>query len=235
MIDPEGATVRRARLAGLLYLIIILGAGSSEMLVRSALVVGGDPAATAANISGAWGLYRFGFAADLVAFVSDVALAGLLYLMLRAVNPTVALIALSLRLVQSAVLGANLAFPLGAAVLLGGFGATPVADPATAQGFALALLEMHKYGYNVALVFFGVHCLLLGWLFWRSGLVPRLIGGLLVAGGVGYLVDCFTSFLAPQWHPNVVPVLVAPVLGEVSICLWLLIRGVRLRTAPAAA
>src|SRR5690606_9303965 len=115
---------------GLLYLIVIACAGFSEGAVRSVLVVPGDAAATAANIRGAEMLFRVGFVTDLIAFMSDLAIALLLYLLLRSVQPTVALLAAGFRLLaHPAIAAVNLLNHWGALALVGGAGSLSPIDP----------------------------------------------------------------------------------------------------------
>lgn len=222
-------TKRTARITGLLYLIIIVAAGFAEGAVRGTLVVPGDAAATAANIRASEMLFRAGLVADLVAFVSDVAVSILLYVLLRPVNRTVALIATGFRLLaHPAIAAVNMLNHLGALVLVGGSGYLSPLDPGKLDALALLAMELHGYGYLIAGVFFGVHLALLGWLLVRSERFPRLLGVLVMAAAVGYLVESFGMFLFPA-HEGVYTALVTvtAVLGEVVLCLYLLVKGVR--------
>ena len=164
-----------SRTAGILYVVIIVMAMFGEFFVRGSLVVHGDAAATAANIIGAPALFRLGFAADLIAFCSDVGVALIFYVLLRPVNRNLALAAAFFRLVQTAILGGNLLNHLTAAASRrhGYLAAIP---PEQLHALALLSLEIHSYGYDVGLVFFGFHCLIAGYLFAISGYFPRLIG-----------------------------------------------------------
>ena len=223
------ATKRTARITGLLYLVIIIAAGFSEGAVRSALVVPGDAAATAANIQASEWLFRAGFAADLVAFLSDLAVSVLLYVLLRPVNRTAAMIAAGFRLLAHPTIAAvNLLNHFGALMLLGGAGYLSSFDPVQLEALALLAMEMHGYGYLIAGAFFGVHLALLGWLLVRSELFPQLLGILVAVAAVGYLVESFGMFLFPA-HEGLYTMLVTvtAVLGEVVLCLYLLIKGVR--------
>ncbi|MCB0544978.1 MAG: DUF4386 domain-containing protein [Saprospiraceae bacterium] len=107
--DIDHATaLRYVRIAGILYLVIIVCAGFSEGFVRAGAIVPGDAAATADNIVRSASLFRLGFASDLIAFLSDIAVAVLLYALLKPVNQTLALLTVFFRLAQSAILGINL-------------------------------------------------------------------------------------------------------------------------------
>jgi hypothetical protein len=222
-------TKRTARIAGLLYLIVIVCAGFSEGVVRSSLVVPGDAAATAANIAGSEMLFRAGFVADLVAFLSDLGITVLLYLLLRPVDRTVAMVAAALRLLaHPAIATVNLLNHFAALVLVGDAGYLGAFDPAQLEALALLAMDMHGYGYLIGGAFFGVHLLLLGWLLARSELFPSLLGLLIVAAAGGYIIESFGMFLFPA-HESLYTTLVTvtAVLGEVSLALYLLVKGVR--------
>jgi uncharacterized membrane protein HdeD (DUF308 family) len=94
------------------------------------------------------------------------------------------------------------------------------------QALSYASLRMFDIGFGIALVFFGGYCLALGIMIVRSALIPQLIGTLLVIEGVAYLVNSFTTFLAPQWAARAFAVLQVTALGEVFLCLSLLFLGV---------
>ena len=127
-----------ARVAGVLYLIIIVSAGFGE-IVRSSLVVPGDATATASSIAASEGLFRAGFAADLVAFLSDVVVAALFYILLRPVSQMLYLVAAFLRLVGTAIYGINLLNQFTALLLLSGADYLRVFE--TEQLHALVLLS----------------------------------------------------------------------------------------------
>lgn len=223
-----------ARTAGLLYLLIIVCAGFAEGFVRTSLVVPGDAVATAEGILGSAGLFRLGFFADLVAFVADAAVAVLLYVLLRSAGETLALVCAALRLVAHPAIGSlNLLNHFGALAILSPTGPMAGADPAELQRLAALAMELHGYGYVIAGAFFGVHCALLGLLLYRSPLFPRVLGALLGAAGFGYLFECFAVFVAPGLVGAATAVVVVTAgVGEVALCLYLLIRGVE-RPRPA--
>ncbi len=216
---PFGA----ARAAGVLYLAIIALGLTSELVFRGALVVPGNAAETAARILAAPGLLRASLAADTVMALADVALAVLLYQLLRPVSAPVAMAAMVFRLVQAGLIAASLLFQAGALLTLEMQGE---AGAATAQ-LAMAL---QAHGYDLGLVFFGVNCLLTGWLLVISGYVPKLLGGLIAAAGVVYILGSAILFMAPAMAGLFAPAYLLPVLSETAFCLWLLVRGLGPRT-----
>ena len=224
----ETAPQPYARVAGALYLIIIVFGLWSEVFVRGSLIVAGDATETAANILASEGLFRASFTADSVMALCDVALAVLLYRLLRPVNATLALTAAALRLIQTAVIAASLLHQYAALLLLNGAGHAAAFEPDQLYALVVLALDMHGHGYDLGLIFFGASCLVLGFLVARSGYLPRVLGWLVMAAGVVYLVGSYTLFLFPAHAETVTPLYVVPVVSEVSLCLWLLIRGVNL-------
>ncbi|MHC3993949.1 DUF4386 domain-containing protein [Thiomicrolovo sp. ZZH C-3] len=220
-MENENALNRYARLAGMAWLVVILTGISAEFFLRMPLIVPGDAAATAANILGAEGLFRLSIAADIVMLLFDVTAATALYLLFRPVDRMLALLATAFRLVMGAVLAANLMTLTSLLSVLHG------TDPAAVQ----QQLDTHADGYAVGLVFFGLHCFILGTLILKSRYLPRLLGGLLMVASLGYLIDSFAHLLLPQGAPFLAvtaqALIVLALLAELSLSLWLLVRGVK--------
>lgn len=217
---------RLARTAGLLYLVIIVLGLTGELVVRAGIIASGDAPATAANVRASAGLFRLGFLADSVMLLCDIALAVLLYVLLRPVSKTLALMAMCFRLVQAAVIGGNLLHYHAAIIALGSpeYGALFGAELLSAV--AALFLDLHSHGYDLGLLPFGVSCLLLGYLVYRSGFLPRLLGILLAAAGMTYLVGSYTRFLFPAHVEAVMPIYLVAIVAESAMCLWLLVKGV---------
>lgn len=227
-VDPR-SNFATARTAGLLYVVIVACGLFAEIGVRTQLIEAGDPGATARNIIDSPMLFRAGLAADIVMFLADVAIAVVLYQLLRPLNRTLAMLAAAFRITQTAVIGLN---------LLNMFQAVRILDDAdylnsfgTDQTDTLALLylDAHKYGYILGLAFFGVSTLVIGYLALTSGQFPRPLGALLVLAGSGYLVDTFSFFVIPGYDGAASPIVLAPALvAEIWFAVWLLTGGRRL-------
>ena len=217
-----------ARITGAFYLIVIVCAGFAEGVVRTGLVVSGDPAATASNILASQTLFRAGFAADIIAFVFDAVISVLLYILLRPVGRRVAMIAAAFRLIAHPAIGSlNMLNHIGALMVLTGGETLAAFDPAQLEALAYTLLDVHGMGYLIAGAFFGVHCLLLGFLVYRSRFLPRLLGTLLALAGLGYLIETFGNFMVPGHETALALVVAVPAaIGEISFALWLLVKGV---------
>lgn len=218
-----------ARVTGLLYVLIFVTAGFSEGFVRASVLVPGDAAATAANVLASEGVFRLGVASDLLAFSADAVVAVLLYVLLRPVSRTLAVLAAALRLVaHPAIASINMLNQFMALQLLTNPEYAAAFTPEQLNALALLLLTAHGYGYLIGGVFFGFHLLVLGYLLYRSDLFPSLLGGLIVLAGFGYLIESFTFFLVPEYEPVASTiVLVTAVVGEMFLALYLIVRGVK--------
>jgi hypothetical protein len=222
------------RIAGVLYLVIIAFGLFAEVFVRARLIVPGDAASTAENILASEALFRAGFAADLIVFLADVALAILLYRIFKPVSKSLSMLASAFRLTQTAIIGLNLLNMFTALLIL--------RDAEGSPQLALTFLEAHKYGYILGLTFFGVSTGIIGYLAYRSSRFPKSLGLLLGMAGLGYLVDSFSFFLIPGYDGSASAIVLAPALvAELWLALWLLLNrtglGRRERTTaqPAGA
>lgn len=222
-LDPR----RLARLAGALYLVIIASGLFSELVVRGALIVPGDAAATAANILRADTLFRVGVVSDLVMVLADVGLAVALYVLFAPVSRRLSAAAAAFRLTQAAVLALNLVHQFAALLVLRRGGALTAFDGAQLEQLALLLLEIHRYGYLLGLVLFAGNLAVTAYLLYRSGFLPRAFGVLAVAAAAGYLADTLLFVLLPGYDGAASAVVLAPAfVFELGFCAWLLIRGV---------
>jgi Domain of unknown function (DUF4386) len=217
---------RKARVAGGFYLVIIVLAMFAEVFVRGSLVVSGDFAATAANILAHEALFRAGFAADLIVAACDVAVAILFYEIFRPVNRGLALAALLFRLAHAAIMAGILLFHFAPLILLSGGHYLGAFQVDQLQALSLASLRLHAVGYNVCLVFFGIHCVLIGYLIAISTFLPRVLGVLMALAGLCYLTHSFTVFLAPALANHLFPYILLPgALAEYSLTGWLIFVG----------
>lgn len=214
---------RTARTAGFLYLILAVCGGFAEFFVRQSLIVGGDAAATASNILGAQPLFRLGIAAELVGQVAFVLLVLALYRVLKPVGRNYARVMVAFVLVAVTITSLNMLNQFAALHVLAGAPYLTAFDAGQLQALAMTFLDLHHAGYVIAQVFFGLWLLPLGYLIYRSGFIPKLIGVLLVIACAGYLADVATFFLAPGFG---VVLSEFTFIGELALMLWLLVMGV---------
>jgi hypothetical protein len=216
-----------ARVAGFLYLIIIVFGIFSEVFIRSDLIVSGDATTTTTNILASEWLFRLGFVADSIMLLSDVAIAVLFYVLLKPVSKTLALTAAAFRLTQAAILGLNLLNYYTAILLLSDTGYATAFEADQLNALVMLFLDMHRHGYDLGLLFFGLSSLILGYLVVKSDYFPGILGYGLIAAAVIYLTGSLTLFLFPDYVSLITPMYIVPLIAELSFCLWLLVKGVR--------
>lgn len=221
-------TRKLARITGVFYLIIIVCAGFSQGAVREVMVVGDSASATAQNILGDSFLFKLGLITDMIAFMCDAAVSVLLYYLLKPVSKGLALTAASFRLIAHPAIGSlNLLNHFAALRVLESPGFLASFNPAQLQEFSLFFMELHNMGYLIAGAFFGIHCLLLGYLLFQSDLFPKWTGVLLIAAAFGYLIESFGFIFFPELKSTFALIVgFSAGIGEVSLTLWLLIKGI---------
>jgi hypothetical protein len=219
-----------ARIGGVLYLLIIILGLFGEFFVRSKLIATGDPTATAVKIAQNDLLWRIGIAGELVLLICGVGLGVIFYQVLKPVNRKLALLVVFFNLVSIAVEVTSSLFLLAPLLLSGESPYLKTFEPSQLNALMQASLRMHEFGFGISLIFFGCVCIVVGYLIFKSGYIPKLIGILMAIAGFCYLVNSFAMILAPSLASTIFPViLVPPFIGEFSLCLWLLLRGVKQR------
>jgi hypothetical protein len=219
-----------ARIGGLLYLIIIIAGITGELFVRGAVVVAGDAAATANNVIASPSLWRAGIAGDLIMHVCDVGVMLVFYVLLRPVNRNLALLAVLFNLIQTSVLVANKINLLQPVLLLSNAAYLSAFSPQQLQALAYVSLRTHDYGFGFGLIFFGFECMVVGYLIFQSGYLPKVLGVLMQFAGVCYLTNSFTLIFYPMVASSrlFLVVLLPPLVAELSLALWLVFKGVDL-------
>ncbi len=217
----HGPINRTARLAGGLYLSLMPFAFFGLIYVPSVLLVPGDAVTTSRNIIESEWLFRSGTASHLIDQIIFIFLVLALYRLLKPVNRDHAVLMVVLALLGVPIAFLNEVNNLATLRLLGSAG-DGAFTPAQLHAQAMLFLDMHESGNLVAQVFWGLWLLPLGFLVFRSGFLPKLLGILLVIGGAGYVFDSATQLLFPG-QPTISQF---TFIGEVLFPLWLLIKGV---------
>ena len=219
----------KARAAGFFWLLTII-AGICSMLVWTKLIVGGNAAATIANIEANRLLFRLGSTADLAGVLCYIAVTLFVYELLKPVNATVSRLAAFFSLAGSAVGAIGCALQLAPLVIVSDAKQyLSVFDAEQLQALAFLFLRWRGQVNNLGLVFFGLHCLLIGVLILKSAFLPRPVGALMLVAGLGWL-----TFLLPVDSLTVYRM--APgIVGEASLTLWLLLKGVNVERWKAQA
>jgi hypothetical protein len=218
-----------ARIGGVLYLIIVVIGFCSEFFVRDRLVVPGDVTATANNIMASESLWRISIAGELILLVCSVALTLILYVLLRPVNKHLALLAVFFNIIEFPIEAISKLCLFAALFLSGNADYLKAFEPHQLHALVKISLKLHDYGFAIDLVFFGFACLVYGYLLFRSGYFPKTLGVLMAIAGLSYLANSFTLILAPAYAGTTFPILVLALIGEMSFCLWLMVKGVNIQ------
>jgi hypothetical protein len=223
-----------ARVAGLFYLIFILTFALASYL-RSQIIVFGNAVTTANNIMTSQDLYRLAFVSELVSALFFVLAAWALYVLLRSVNGHLALLFLLLNMAGVVIESLNLFNLLAPLTTLSGADYLAAFQTGQLQALAMSSLYAYSNGIMIAQLFFGTWLLPLGYLLYKSRLVPRLLAVLLVLDFFGVLIWFFQYFLLPDYGVLSYPGLAVSFVAEFSLSLWLLIMSVKEQVVPRPA
>jgi hypothetical protein len=194
------------------------------MVVRPGLIVRGDAAATAANVAASEPLFRLAIAADLLAAAAYLCVAAILRELLRPVSAGVSLLA-AFFCFTGCTIAASSAFGHGAALLFYGGGASTAFGAEPLQALALVALRLAGLGTTVAMLFFGLYLMLLGYLILKCGFLPRALGVLLLVAGPCFAANSLALLLVPPLAGQLTWILAPGFLAEGGLALWLLLIG----------
>lgn len=224
---------QQARVAGAWYLSLFLVGPVALMIVPGKLFVSGNATETASRVLAQESLLRIGMASELAGQVAVIFTALALFRLFRGVSEWLSWQLLILgALVSVPISFLIVVFELAALLVFKGGGWLAVFDKAQLDAIGYLLIRMHRLGITVASIFWGLWLLPFGTLVARSGFMPRVIGFLLYAAGVGYLAYAAAAILFPQYASQVGNVSQILEVGEVPIIFWLVIWGA---TGPKAA
>ena len=212
----------RARMAGVFEALEGFTSSFGQVFILGKLVVAGNPAATATNIQGHPQLFWLGFTSSLLGVIFHIIWILLFYHLFKPVNKSLSLLAAFVGIIICAmqaltsVLYTSPLLVLESGHSLGAFSTEQL------QSLALIFIKLNGYAFETDLVFFGLWCLLTGWLIFRSGFLPRILGVLLMIDGVGWM-----TYMVPPFANMIFPLIaVASGLAEIPLQLWLIIKGV---------
>ena len=218
---------RKARIAGLLYVICIASGFCAEFFVRDKLIAYGDAVLTATNILASPSLYRWGFLADLVSFTSGIMTSVIFYDLFRIVSRPVARFSLAFAVASNTVSLAASIFCYAPLHILNGAGYLQSFTPAQLQSLALLSIRLYQFAFSVNLALFSFDCFATSYLIYKSTFLPRALGVLFGIGGACYLYNSVVYFTPPGAIPDLFPFIYLPSLAaEASLALWLLAVGV---------
>lgn len=224
--------IKIARIAGFLYLLIIGFGLIAQVFVRDNLVDYQDSSVTARNILSSEYWYRIGFVSELMMLVCDIGVTTILYILLCDFNKNLSLLSTFFRLTSIIVLSTVALSHYAALFFLGSAKYLSVFSSDQLNAFALLSIKLHGSGYNISLLFFGIHLIILGYLIYKSNYFPKFIGVLLLIGGLCYNINSLTWFLFPSFINMIYPAILIPCsIGELLFSLWLLVKGIKQKSA----
>jgi len=217
---------RRARVAGFLYLLLVVAAPFRLLYIPGRLFVRGDAAATAANIAAHEQLFRLGIVSDLACGVIVVLVTLALYRLFESVDRRLgALMVITGGVLPAAIDFLNAGNDMAALILARGADFLAVFEPAQREALAFFFVRLHHQVTLGAEILWGLWLLPLALLVLRSRFLPRWLGYWLIVNGLAYLIESFTGLLQPQVGSMVANWLLPALLGEVAFMLWLVVRG----------
>ncbi|RME97665.1 MAG: DUF4386 domain-containing protein [Chloroflexi bacterium] len=221
--EKTNSIQKTARLAGVLYLILAVASGWAFMNI-STLVVPGDAATTVSNLRQSEALFRLGILSDLFGQVVFIFLVLALYKLFKPVHKNQARLMVIFVVISVVLQSISLLNQIAALIVLNGADYLTVFSTAQLDALVLFFLNLHKAGFSViAQIYFGLWLFPLGFLVYKSGFLPKIVGMLLIIAGVGYLFDVAAFFMLPTLE---VTVSGFTFIGELVLLLWLLIKGV---------
>lgn len=212
-----------ARMAGAFYLLESIVAASGQVVVLGRLVVSGNPAATAANITGHQRLFWFGFALSLLGVLFHVAYAYLFYELFKPVNLRLSIFAMLVLLMATSGQLLMAALYLGPSILLDTGKSLSAFSIEQSQALAYTLLRLNGYAFNAHLFLFGIWCFLVAILIYKSRFLPRILGVLLSISGLGWMMYLVPALANRLFMPYIAA---ASAVGEIPLEFWLLVMAV---------
>lgn len=207
---------------GLLLMAIIAPFANFSALQN--LIVPEDPSATYSKISASIGLFRTGICLFLIVSILDIIVAWALYDLFKPVNKSLALLSSWFRIVYAAIFAVSLNNLFQIVFLLSGADYLKVFESNQLNVQVMLSLESFQSGWNIGMVIFGLHLLLLGYLVFKSNYFPKFLGILIVVSGLGYLTDSFGKLFLPGY---IMTIAMFTFIGEVLFIFFLFWRGIK--------
>lgn len=229
MEQETNSLKQTARLAGLFYLLQVLTIGFNLGYVRSTLIVAGDAAATAANITANEPLFRLAIASNILSQIFLFFFGLTVFKLFKSVNKTLATVFLTSLLLCIAVAVVNSLNNFGVLLVLSNGDYLKAFQPEQLKALMMIFLKLSNSGVGLFEVFSGLFLISLGLLIIKSKYIPRILGILLIIGGCWFQINTFTKILIPQFYSAMITQLTMffNALGGIPLIFWLLIKGIK--------
>lgn len=218
---------KKARIAGLLYLLLVICGITYLVYIPSTLIDLQNAATTIENIRGNELLFRLGIVTGICSFLIFILLPLALYNLLHEVNKIAAKLMVLFALISIPISFVNILNKFAVLDLINKPIYAETLGEATFQSQVLLYLENYNNGIQISQIFWGIWLLPFGYLVYKSGFLPKVLGLFLMAGCFGYLITFFGGFLYSDFSTTIISDIVGfpATIGELGICLWLLIMG----------
>jgi hypothetical protein len=228
------STRNPGRVAGFLYLLLVVFAPFRLIYIPSKLFVRGNATATANNVAAHELLFRLSIVSDLLCGIILIFLILALYRLLKGVDRNLAVLMVILGGVLPATIDfVNVLNDAAALILVRGADFLSVFEKPQRDALAMLFLRVHHQEVLAAEVLWGLWLFPLAILVYRSRFLPRFLGVWLIINGFAYLTISLTGLLVPQYEDVVSNYAFPALLGEIAIMLWLLIKGAKSQPADA--
>src|SRR5438067_5946942 len=226
-------TVKAARIAGAIYLSMVLLAPFTLLYVPGKLIVHDNAAATAENILAHETMFRLAIFGDLISHVIFICLGVALYRLLSSVNKTWALLMVALVSVSAAIGFLDTLNNIAALILFRGAEFLSVFDKPQRDALGMFFIKLHTQGIFIDEIFWGVWLFPFGWLVFRSGFLPRFLGVWLILACFGWVSLSAIAIFSPAYYEAAFRWLQPVFFAELAFMLWVLIRGAHVKALPA--
>lgn len=229
-----GVNNKTARLAGLLYFMVVILGIYSLLYVPSQLIVWDNPAETAKAIKSSELLFRSEILAGLLCYIFFLLLPFVLYQLFKTTHKTMAVLMVVLAVTSVPISFANMIHKLDILSLLHSSSAMSAFSPEQIAAQVMLSLESYFHGNLVAQAFWGLWLFPFGYLVYKSGFLPKVLGYILMIGSIGYFLDFAGRILLPNYRDfGIADYITIPAsIGEIGACLWLMIMGIK-NTSPS--
>ncbi len=232
-MSKEPSTSTQLRIAGFIYLIIIICGIFSEGFVRSTLINKDSAELLIQSVQEFEFIFRLAFVSDLIMVTADIFIAIVFYQILQSVDQKLSVFAAVMRLAQAFILGINLLNHMAVLKVKNTpFLIDQFSNPQRA-GFMQFFLDAHSTGYLISGVFFGISCMILGRLFFKAEFIPQFFSWAVGLAGLVYVSDSFINFVIPELASySEMIIWIVAIFAEVGFCFWLLFEGLAIKKDP---
>jgi hypothetical protein len=218
---------KTARIAGLLYLIMIIGGKISIAYIPSQLIVRESASKTFENITNSEFLFRIGIVSGIITFLIHILLPIVLHKLLKGVNKLQADLMVIFSLISATIFFVNILNKFSVLTLINKTEYLERLGEIELQTQVMFLIDSYNNGIQISQIFWGLWLFPFGYLVYKSGFLPKILGIFLIAGCFGYLIIFFGGFLYSDFNKTIISQIVRypATIGEFGICVWLLIMG----------